>query len=101
MTMKDKLEKFIDQNRHEFDHLEPSEGLWDKIQENLEEPEIKSVRKKNNFALYALRAAAVLVFGLFSVFIYEQFFDNNQLGNDDPAPVILKNHQKLHLKYRN
>lgn len=29
--MKDKLEKYISEHRHEFDDLKPSEAMWDKI----------------------------------------------------------------------
>lgn len=54
----DRLEDFIKANREEFDQLEPSDKVWEKIS--------KSTRKtrKVSFAQYFMRIAAVLLIAI-------------------------------------
>lgn len=63
----DKLERFIIENRDEFDSIEPSEKLWGNISENI--PDIqKNVSKHRNiyssttFSWITRVAAAVIIF---------------------------------------
>jgi len=73
--MSDKLEKFILDNKSEFDNYEPSPELWQKV--------IKIDGKPNTVKSYAFyyvwRVAAILLIVFLSVFVYEQFIkkDNN------------------------
>jgi flagellar basal body-associated protein FliL len=42
---RDRLEEFVNENRHEFDCMEPSDKLWDAISAKLEEQPQQKVRK--------------------------------------------------------
>ena len=42
---RDRLEEFVNENRHEFDYMEPSDKLWDAISAKLEEQPTQKVRK--------------------------------------------------------
>ena len=57
---KDRLEEFVKSHRAEFDNLEPSPQVWEKIQKN---PKKSSVVKLNR---YWLRIAAAITIGLVS-----------------------------------
>lgn len=63
--MKDKLEKFIIENREEFDMHEPPAGMWDKIQKDIRP------KKKINLRLVFYRAAAVAVIFIASYMLHE------------------------------
>jgi hypothetical protein len=69
--MKDRLEKFILENREEFDFREPDPGLWNKIKSGIRP------RKKIRFGYVLSRVAAVLLIFIISYminrFIYEGF----------------------------
>ncbi len=56
---RDRLESFVEENRHEFDFLEPSDKVWEAINQKFEQAEQKPKRK-----FYALKIAAVLVLAL-------------------------------------
>jgi hypothetical protein len=56
---KDSLKKFVDENRSEFDHREPSENLWQRINANLP---AKQISLWNNTMVW--RVAAMLFLGL-------------------------------------
>jgi hypothetical protein len=56
---RDRLESFVENNRHEFDHLEPSDKVWEAINLKFEQPEQKPQRR-----FYVLKIAAVLVLAL-------------------------------------
>jgi hypothetical protein len=62
--MSKRLEKFIIDNRAEFDDLEPGAGLWDKIAQQME-PEVVELPKKREaktFSLgFVLRVAAIII----------------------------------------
>jgi hypothetical protein len=78
----DRLEDFIKANREEFDQLEPSDKVWEKIS--------KSTRKtrKVSFAQYFMRIAAVLLIAIvFSVILIKtNIFSPGELAlkNVDP-----------------
>jgi hypothetical protein len=69
--MKDKLEKFILNNREAFDFREPDPGMWNKIKSGIRP------RKTIRFKFILSRAAAVLLIFVISYminkFIYEGF----------------------------
>lgn len=62
--MKDSLKKFVDENRSAFDHREPSENLWDRINSNLPG---KQISLWNNTMIW--RVAAMLFLGL-SIYLF-------------------------------
>ncbi len=68
--MKDKLEKYIEEHRREFDDLEPSGGLWDRISDEL--PQKRTI----DYSLFARVAAAVLL--MVASYIYYVNSESNQ-----------------------
>jgi hypothetical protein len=71
----DRLEEFVNENRHEFDPLEPSDKLWEAISSKLEQ---QPIRKKRTISWMKVAAvAAVLV--LIPALIYQvRFSDERQ-----------------------
>jgi len=62
--MSKRLEKFIIDNREDFDDLEPSTGLWDRIAQQMEPgvEELPKKREAKTFSLgFVLRVAAIIV----------------------------------------
>ncbi len=55
-THKDPLEELVEKNKEAFDQYEPSEGLWEKIDQRVHPKQEKTVPLK-----WVLRVAAVLV----------------------------------------
>lgn len=76
---KDKLEKFMMENREDFDVFEPNEELWEGIQQS-----ITPVRKLN-WKTIALRVAAVVVIFIASYFFHDlmQQNSNNQMAEEN------------------
>jgi len=70
----DKLEKFILENREEFDDLVPDLKIWDKIQDNIEPARVIPWRD------YLWKAAAVLVIFTASYFFHD-FIGKNKTDN--------------------
>jgi hypothetical protein len=70
----DKLEKFIIENREEFDVFDPTEALWDRIQK-------PTHAIKLNWKTVAIRVAAVVV-----IFIASYFF-HDMMQSDDATSV--------------
>ncbi len=74
----DKLEKFIIDNRDDFDVFEPGDEIWDRIQK----PTPKVI--KLNWQTIAIRVAAVVV-----IFIASYFFhDLMQKDNNNNIAVV-------------
>lgn len=69
---KDKLEKFVLENREDFDVFEPDEKLWDGIQNDM------TPVRKLNWKTIALRVAAVVV-----IFISSYFFHDFMQGDNN------------------
>lgn len=65
----DRLESFVNENRHEFDCLEPSDKLWDTISSRLEEQPKHRIRKFR----WVRVAAVVAVAALGTTLVYQQF----------------------------
>ncbi|MEZ5196206.1 MAG: hypothetical protein R2764_07360 [Bacteroidales bacterium] len=74
----DKLEKFILDNRDEFDVYEPREDLWDRIQQ----PAPKVI--KLNWKTIAIRVAAVIV-----IFIASYYF-HDFMQKDNPNNLVVQ-----------
>lgn len=69
----DRLESFVNENRHEFDRFEPSDKTWDAIRKRLEEKTSKP-RK-----LAWLKVAAVLAVAILSAaIVYQQRFSEQR-----------------------
>jgi hypothetical protein len=62
--MSKRLEDFIKANREEFDNLEPSAGLWDRIEQQMPATVVNIAKKKEakTFSLgFVLRVAAMVI----------------------------------------
>lgn len=70
--MKDKLEKFIQENREEFEILEPGNGIWEKIEKNIQPHKTISWRK------VMWRAAAVIIIFIASYMVHD-FIDGRKV----------------------
>ncbi len=70
----DKLEKFISENRDEFDFLEPGEEVWNRIQR----PEQK-VRRLSWQSVAWRVAAGIVIF--ISAYFFHDFIDRRQSNN--------------------
>jgi hypothetical protein len=64
---KDRLESFVNENRHEFDHMEPSDKTWEAISYHLNEKPAKQIRK---FTVLKV-AAMVAVVAISSAIVYQ------------------------------
>lgn len=67
MEMKDKLEKFVEQNRQEFDSYEPPVHAWESIESKLS----LNPKKKYSFLKISARIAAVVAISLASYFAHD------------------------------
>jgi flagellar basal body-associated protein FliL len=62
----DRLEKFVNENRHEFDDMEPSDKVWESINRRLDQQAVK----KPNKLIWMRIAAAVIVILAIPAIIY-------------------------------
>lgn len=70
----DRLESFVNENRHEFDQLEPSDKIWDAINSRLNEEPKQKVRK-----FYWMKIAAIaVVILLIPTLIYQLKFSEQR-----------------------
>jgi len=80
----DRLEKFVNENRHEFDQLEPSDRMWEAISGQLnEEPK----RKIGKFSWMKIAAVLILALAIPTVIYQVKFSDQKQSAkavNVDP-----------------
>ena len=84
--MNNRLETFVKENRRAFDVMEPSAGLWAKI-----EQELDTKKKKKPVKLYlwmSAAAAIVVVFGL--VWLYAGRLQNKDLEIADVSASYAK-----------
>lgn len=80
--MQDKLEKFVRENRKEFDSESPNENLWEKIS-----PRISRIEKKKKFDFsFYLKIAAMLVIG---IGLGYYFFPKQNISTTEVADVKL------------
>lgn len=61
--MSDNLEKFIKENRSDFDDREPSKGIWSAIDQHLDEQSKKTARRIPIWRYVRAAAAAVILIG--------------------------------------
>ncbi|MFY9151208.1 MAG: hypothetical protein WAO52_04270 [Prolixibacteraceae bacterium] len=73
---RDRLESFVNENRHEFDRMEPSDKLWDAISTKLDEKPKKQIRRFGWMKV----AAIIAVVMLGSALVY-------QIGITDQHPM--------------
>ncbi|MEX2336042.1 MAG: hypothetical protein WD555_02080 [Fulvivirga sp.] len=92
--MGDPLEKFIRDNRHEFDDKEPSQKVWDKIYSRL--------NAKNNINLTWLwKAAAILFFLTSSFLLYQLEFDENgEWGMGRDPALVANSSEQLNTEFK-
>ena len=71
----DKLESFVNDNRHEFDDFEPSDKVWEAISRRLDQEAPKQSKK-----YLWMKIAAVLVMGLVAsgIIIYQSYQKGQQ-----------------------
>lgn len=71
--MKDKLEKFIAENRESFDFYEPTDEVWNNVKSNIKQ--VKVI--KFNYRTLLVRVAAVLII-FFSSYYFHDFMQNRE-----------------------
>jgi predicted nucleic acid-binding Zn ribbon protein len=57
----DRLESFVNENRHEFDRMEPSDKLWEAISNKLDEQPKQRIRRMNWMKVAAIVAVMIVV----------------------------------------
>lgn len=83
----DRLEKFVNENRHEFDHMEPSDKSWDAISKRLNAAPAPKIRKLN----WLKMAAAVVLLAFIPTLIYQlRFSEQKQLAKAIQADPEIK-----------
>ena len=71
----DRLEKFVNENRHEFDQLEPSDRMWEAISGQLNEEPKRKIRK---FPWMKIAAVLVLALAIPTVIYQVKFSEQKQ-----------------------
>lgn len=62
--MKDRLEKFIIDNRNEFDTMEPPAGMWDKINQSVQKEKKIELKPRNWKGILWKAAGVMIIFGI-------------------------------------
>ncbi len=57
----DRLESFVNENRHEFDRMEPSDKIWESINKRLDEQPKYRIRRMSWMKVAAVVAVIILV----------------------------------------
>ena len=84
--MDDKLKKYIDKNRADFDNKEPSTDLWKRIQTNIpQQPKVLVPQKKWNIGYWSIAASALI---LVSIGIY--FMQNDHSFSVAKEQIVVK-----------
>ena len=84
-NMSNELEKFIKDNREEFDDMPLPAGLWNKIEEQIQPPK-KPVVVKMNWTKLAAAAAVIVAVGLITLKVLNNKTDvtqNNVAANNE------------------
>lgn len=71
--MKDKLEKFIAENRESFDYYEPGDEVWNNVKSNIKQGKVI----KFNYRTLLVRVAAVLII-FFSSYYFHGYMQNRE-----------------------
>ncbi len=94
---KDKLESFIIENKSQFDDLEPSSDLWNRIVKESREtkPKVISIRKISwNSVLW--KAASVVIIFIASYFVHDYVNKPSQLATqENKAEQILPENEEI------
>lgn len=78
----DRLEKFVNENRHEFDRLEPSDRTWEAISGQLiEEPK----QRNRKFSWMKIAAVVVLALAIPTVIYQVKFSEQKQSAKAGPV----------------
>jgi len=80
--MKDRFEKFVDENRDEFDNEIPKERVWKRIKRKLDE------NPGSLLSIFLWKAAAVIFFGLSSFLLFQNYMQG-QRSKDRLAEIAL------------
>lgn len=88
--MKDKLEKYISENRHLFDDQEPGDDLWDKLSAGLDKPKVRKITWQG----IIWKAAVVLLIFTASYFFHDYF----QTGRTKFAKLSVKDTETIFIK---
>ena len=84
--MDDKLKKYIDKNRADFDNKEPSAELWKRIQTNIpQQPKVLVPQKKWNIGYWSIAASALI---LVSIGLY--FMQNDHSVSVTKEQIVVK-----------
>ena len=84
--MDDKLKKYIDKNRADFDNKEPSAELWKRIQTNIQQqPKVLVPQKKWNIGYWSIAASALI---LVSIGLY--FMQNDHSVSVTKEQIVIK-----------
>ncbi|HBH47390.1 MAG TPA: hypothetical protein DDX98_02040 [Bacteroidales bacterium] len=73
--MKDRLENFVRNHRHDFDMLEPSDALWSGIEKKMDKG------RKHKLSFYLSRVAAVAAIFIISLMVQQYFWGNRNEVN--------------------
>ena len=71
----DRLESFVNENRHEFDQLEPSDRMWEAISGQLNEEPKRKIRR---FSWMKIAAVVVLALAIPTVIYQVKFSEQKQ-----------------------
>ena len=71
----DRLEKFVNENRHEFDRMEPSDRMWEAISKQLNEEPKHRIRK---FSWMKIAAVVILALAIPTVIYQVKFSEQKQ-----------------------
>jgi len=80
--MKDNLEQFVSQNRHQFDDEEPSPGLWDRVESSVPAP-ARMVRMRPLTYAASIAAACIIVWIVASIVINQPSHDADKVLSEN------------------
>jgi hypothetical protein len=83
--MKDKLERFINENRKEFDRFEPNPNVWENIKVKVSKPVQRKLFPWNKVLW---RAASVIVIFVISFTISEFIHTNKRIAETEKEDII-------------
>lgn len=99
----DRLEKFIKENRKELDCFEPPAGLWDNIETQLDENDLKRPRKEKVVKLkLVLRVAAsvFLICAMACIYISRRNSTQVDMASIDPVLARQQSHYASLIEYK-
>lgn len=79
---RDRLELFVEENRHEFDHLDPSDQVWEAIRLKLD---TKEQKPRNRFLILKIAALLILAMAIPAIIYLSSDESVNQVKNSLPV----------------